>query len=63
MCIGLSVATALHLECDAVRDVILSEISAQDAKTVISLAEDQLLTERVQQVLGWEMLCETLKVT
>lgn len=41
---------------------MLSEVLAQDGKNVISLAGDQHLTEQVQQALGWEMICETLKV-
>lgn len=55
--------TVFYLEHDAVEDVMLSEVSAQDVKNVISLAGDQHLTEQVQQMLGWEMLYDTLKVT
>lgn len=42
---------------------MLSEVPAQDAKNVISLAGGQHLTEQAQQAFEWEMLCETLKVT
>lgn len=58
-CSVTNTATAFHLQRDAVGDVMLSEVSAQDAKNFISLAGDQHLTEQGQQVLGWEMLCET----
>lgn len=52
-----------HLEGDAVGGVMLSKISAEDAKNVISLAGDQLLTGKCNECWDGKCFVRLSKVT